>query len=84
MASETGMLPKMEQHMEIESLAKHNSILVAPYEGTNFNLGKPKEMRDGGTIKMHYVPASGRKIPTFATKLFVGSSNMEQGRNNFE
>lgn len=30
--------------MEIESLAEDNTIFVNPYEGMNFNLGKPKEM----------------------------------------
>ena len=70
--------------MELESLAKDNFIFVAPSEGMNFNLGKPKETRDGGTIKIRFVSTGRRNIPTFATKLFVGSSNMEQGRNNFE
>jgi hypothetical protein len=48
--------------MELESLAADNSIFVAPSEGMNFNMGKPEETQDGGTIKMRFVSTGGRKL----------------------
>ena len=55
--------------MEIEPLAKDNTINVVTKKGKNPHLGKSKEAWDDGTFKMCIVPAGGRNYTTFASEL---------------